>query len=149
FRIESSGDWPTPEGLDPKCYNLSGNQPPGPNLQPPGPNLQPPGPNLQPPYTPSFLSASSGQPVQLAFITLPRYFRSSTPILLEKKPDAVRSRKLLKNATPWLTSGFAFCGHAMSSRTAVRSAAVQSRNVLSWRSWPSRSIHARPPRIAV
>src|SRR5690349_1686193 len=59
-------------------------------------------------YTPSFFNASGGQPFQLGFMTLPMYFRSSTPILLDQKPDAVRSRKLLKKATPWLNSGFAF-----------------------------------------
>src|SRR5258708_27855586 len=37
----------------------------------------------------------------------------------------------------------------MSSRTAARSCAVQSRNRLSKRSWHSRSIQARPPRIGV
>ena len=38
---------------------------------------------------------------------LPMYCRSSTPILLEQNPLAVRSRKLLKKATPCANSGFA------------------------------------------
>src|SRR3989441_804836 len=49
------------------------------------------------------------------------YRRSCTPSLLEKKPEAVRSRKLLKNATPAEYSDFAFFGQAMSSSTAARS----------------------------
>ena len=69
--------------------------------------------------TPSFCSASSGHPFHSGTITLPMYCRSSTPILLDQNPPAVRSRKLLKNATPCANSGFAFCGHAMSSSTAV------------------------------
>src|SRR5438034_117224 len=48
------------------------------------------------------------------------YRRSCTPSLLEKKPEAVRSRKLLKNATPAEYSDFGFFGQAMSSSTAAR-----------------------------
>ena len=60
--------------------------------------------------TPSFFNASSGHPFHSGTITLPMYCRSVTPILLDQNPAAVRSRKLLKKATPCANSGFAFCG---------------------------------------
>jgi len=82
-------------------------------------------------HSPSFFRASGGQPFHSATMTLPMYCRSSTPILLDQNPEAVRSRKLLKKATPCANSGFAYCGQAMSSSTAVRSSAVHSRNRLS------------------
>src|SRR5258708_34743273 len=76
--------------------------------------------------TPSFFNASSGQPFHSATIVLHRYCRSVTPILLDQNPEAARSRKLLKKATPAENAGFAFAGHAMASNTAVRSPAAQS-----------------------
>src|SRR5678815_1508521 len=66
--------------------------------------------------TPSLSIADWGQPFHAGSATLPTKFTSLYPISLEKNPLAVRSRKRLKNATPWLSSAFAFFGHAMSSR---------------------------------
>ena len=65
-----------------------------------------------------------------------------------QNPVAVRSRKLVKKATPCASSGLARCGHAMSSRSAVCSAARQSTNGRSNRFCDSTSIQASPPRIA-
>src|SRR6185437_13407917 len=96
---------------------------------------------------PSLWSASGGQPVHCWTYVLPRYCTSATPILLEKNPLAVKSRNRLKNATPWLNSGLARLGHAMSSSTAVRSLLVHCTNGLPNRSAHSWSSHARPPRI--
>ena len=78
------------------------------------------------------------------------YCRSCQPIALEKNPDAVRSRKRLKKPTPWLISGFAFCGHAMSSSTCRRCASVARDERLA-RSACRHSVssQASPPRIAM
>src|SRR2546422_13117 len=57
------------------------------------------------------------------------------------------SRNMLKNATPWLISGFAFLGQAMSSTRAVCSLGVAATNVLPNRSEHSLSSQASPPRI--
>ena len=56
---------------------------------------------------PNFLSASSGHPSHRPTNVLPMYCRSWMPILVVQKPVAVRSRKLLKNATPCASSGLA------------------------------------------
>src|SRR5258706_5586788 len=98
---------------------------------------------------PSFSRTSRGHPFHSATKVLPMYFKSSTPTLLDQKPEAVRSRNWLKNATPWLCSGLAFLCQAMSSTTWRRSASVQSAKLLAKRSPHSRSSQARPPRIAV
>ena len=71
------------------------------------------------------------------------------PILLVKKPLAVRSRKELKKVTPWDMPGFGRRGQAMSSSTARRSASVQAAKDLSNRRVHSASSHARPPRMAL
>src|SRR6266436_1790110 len=71
---------------------------------------------------PSFSRTSRGQPFHSATKVLPVYCRSSTPTLLDQKPEAVRSRNRLKNATPWLCSGLAFLYQPMSSTTWRRSA---------------------------
>ena len=67
--------------------------------------------------TPSFFSAASGQPSHSATNVLPWYCRSCTPIFVVQNPLAVRSRKLLKNATAWLSPGSGFDVYAISSRT--------------------------------
>src|SRR2546426_277138 len=74
---------------------------------------------------------------------------SVTPILLDQNPDAVMSRNMLKNATPWLISGRAFLGQAMSSTRGVCSLGVAATNVLPNRSEHSLSSQASPPRIGV
>src|SRR6266851_4786978 len=58
--------------------------------------------------TPNFFSAASGQPFHSSRNTLPLYWRSATPILVDQNPLAVRSRKLLKKAMAWVSprSGF-------------------------------------------
>ena len=69
--------------------------------------------------------------------------------MLVKNPLAVRSRKLLKKATPCASPEVAFCGQAMASSTSVRCAAVHARKSFSNRLTHSRSSQASPPRIAV
>src|SRR5882672_5862399 len=60
--------------------------------------------------TPSFFIASSGQPFHSGTNVLPMYWRSATPTFEDQYPDAVRSRKLLKKATPAENSGLASPG---------------------------------------
>src|SRR5215467_437801 len=85
-------------------------------------------------FTPRCSSASEGQPFQSASALFPIYCRSSTPILLDQNPLAVRSRKLLKKAAADAKAGTTFPGYAMSSRTLRRSASAQLVNSLSNRS---------------
>ena len=59
---------------------------------------------------------------------LPMYWRSFDADRARKKPEAVRSRNSLKNATPWRTPAGAFSGQAMSSSRAVRCVARRTRN---------------------
>ena len=54
---------------------------------------------------PIFASTSGGQPFHSATNVLPVYRRSSTPIRLDQKPEATRSRKRVKNAAPGALSG--------------------------------------------
>ena len=82
----------------------------------------------------------------------PMYCRSSTPILLDQKPEATRSRKLLKKAhalahlglAPWPSGPGDVVEH-------LRCARPRCSRGTSCRSGPahSRSSQARPPRIAV
>ena len=53
-------------------------------------------------------STGAGQPDHPVWKVLPVYRRSCTPSFEDQKPDAVRSRTRLKNATPCECSGFAF-----------------------------------------
>ena len=95
-------------------------------------------------------ATSSGQPFHSATTVLPMYCRSAMPILLVQNPVAVRSRKLLKKATP--------CDElAASPSPATRcrrappcaAAAVHVEERLVEALSHSRSIQARPPRIGV
>jgi hypothetical protein len=69
--------------------------------------------------------------------------------LLEKKPEAVKSRNRLKKATPWLISGRAFFGQAMSSSTCRRCVSDTLTKSFPNRLSHSASSQARPPRMAV
>ena len=99
--------------------------------------------------TPSFRSAGGGHPFHVALGRFPRYWRSSTPILLDQNPDAVKFRKLLKKRTPVCISGRARRGQAMSSSIAVCCTRSHSRNGFPKRPTHSASSHASPERIHV
>ena len=90
----------------------------------------------------------AGQPFHSATNVLPMKRRSSTPILLDQKPEATRSRMSVKNAAPGSMPGFAFAGQAMSSRICRRWASDAATNDRAKRLRDSWFSQARPPRIA-
>ena len=66
-----------------------------------------------------------------------------------QKEWLVRSRRLLRKATPWLISGLARSGQAISSSIRLCSPAVHSTKGFLNCFWHSTSNQASPPRIAV
>ena len=96
-------------------------------------------------------STSGGQPFHSATNVLPMKRRSSTPILLDQKPEATRSRKSVKNAAP----GLHLRPAPSPARRCRRGAAVRSSAERRPRSpcrsacAHSRSSQARPPRTRV
>ena len=61
-------------------------------------------------FTPELFKRRVGQPFHSSTNMLPWYCRSAIPIFVVQNPLAVRSRKLLKNATAWLRPGSGFGG---------------------------------------
>ena len=73
--------------------------------------------------TPSFFERRRRAAVPLVDDDVALYCRSAMPIFVVQKPLAVRSRKLLKNATPWRSSGVG----RSTARRSRRARAVRSR----------------------